>query len=115
MPVYPSPPPRCGRRPPASAPIPIPKYFNPRRPRGGATQAARARTAVATNANGISNAYDSQRNTDFLGLCLYDRRLGGPLHAREHCQRALTYDSSDPIAYFELGDIYSDLFQLRGR
>lgn len=56
------------------------------------------------------SAYDSQRSSGFLGLCLCDQRLGNPLQAREHCQRALTYDSSDPIAYFELGNVYRDLY-----
>ena len=56
------------------------------------------------------SSYDSQRSIGFLGLCLCDQRLGNPLQAREHCRRALTYDPSDPIAYFELGNVYRDLF-----
>jgi tetratricopeptide (TPR) repeat protein len=56
------------------------------------------------------SAYDSQRSSGFLGLCLCNQNLGNPLQAREDCQRALKYDSSDPIAYFELGNVYRDLF-----
>ena len=50
-----------------------------------------------------SLAYNSQRSTGFLGLCLCDQKLGDLLQGRDHCQRALKYDASDPIAYFELG------------
>lgn len=55
-------------------------------------------------------AYDIQRSIGFLGLCLCDQRLGNPLQARKHCQRALEYDATDPIAHFELGNVYRDLY-----
>lgn len=56
------------------------------------------------------SAYDSQRSSGFLGLCLCNQRLGNPLQARDDCHKALKYDSSDPIAYFELGNVYRDLY-----
>jgi tetratricopeptide (TPR) repeat protein len=59
-----------------------------------------------------SLAYNSQRSTGFLGLCLCDQKLGDLLQGRDHCQRALKYDPSDPIAYFELGAVYRDLFNV---
>ena len=55
-------------------------------------------------------AYNSQRSTGFLGLCLCDQRLGDLQQAREHCQKALRYDPLDPIGYFELGNVYRDMF-----
>ena len=55
-------------------------------------------------------SYDELRSAGFLGLCLCDQRLGNPLQARAHCQRALKYDSADPITFFELGNVNRDLF-----
>src|SRR5207244_2412828 len=55
-------------------------------------------------------SYDSQRSTGFLGLCLCDQRLGNLLQAKEHCQRALKYDSKDAIGHFVLGNVYRDLY-----
>jgi tetratricopeptide (TPR) repeat protein len=58
------------------------------------------------------SAYDSQRSSGFLGLCLCDQRLDNPLQARDDCQRAQKYDSTDPIVYFELGNVYRDLYNV---
>jgi tetratricopeptide (TPR) repeat protein len=45
-----------------------------------------------------------------LGLCLCDQKLGDLLQGKDHCQRALRYDPADPIGYFELANVYRDLF-----
>ena len=55
-------------------------------------------------------AYDALRNAGYLGLCLCDQRLGNPQQAKEHCERALKYAPADPITYFELGNVFRDLF-----
>jgi tetratricopeptide (TPR) repeat protein len=55
-------------------------------------------------------AYNSQRSTGYLGLCLCDQNLGELLQGIDHCRQALKYDPNDPMAYFELGNVYRDLF-----
>ncbi len=55
-------------------------------------------------------SYTALRNAGFLGMCLCEENLGNPLKAREYCQRAIKYDSEDPIAHFILGNVYRDLF-----
>jgi len=58
-------------------------------------------------------AYDSLRSSGFLGLCLCEQKVGNPLRAREYCARALKYAPNDPIAYFLLGNVNRDLFNVR--
>jgi tetratricopeptide (TPR) repeat protein len=58
-------------------------------------------------------AYDSLRGSGFLGLCLSEQKVGNPLKAREYCQRALTHVPSDPIAYFLLGNVNRDIYNVR--
>jgi tetratricopeptide (TPR) repeat protein len=55
-------------------------------------------------------AYNSQRSTGYLGLCLCDQNVGELQQGKDHCQQALKYDPDDPIAYFELGNVFRDLF-----
>jgi tetratricopeptide (TPR) repeat protein len=58
-------------------------------------------------------AYDSLRSAGFLGLCLSEAKVGNPLRAREYCERALKHSPQDPIAYFLLGNVNRDLFNVR--
>jgi tetratricopeptide (TPR) repeat protein len=58
-------------------------------------------------------AYDSLRSAGFLGLCLSEARVGNPLRARDYCERALRHSPQDPIAYFLLGNVNRDLFNVR--
>lgn len=58
-------------------------------------------------------AYDSLRSSGFLGLCLSEQKVGKPLKAREYCERALSHAPNDPIAYFLLGNINRDLYNVR--
>jgi len=60
-------------------------------------------------------SFDATRVAGFLGVCLSDQKLGNLLHAREYCQRAIKQDSSDPIAYFILGNVNRDLFNRDNR
>ena len=48
----------------------------------------------------------------YLGLC---PTPGKPLQAREHCGRTPKYDPNDPITYFELCNVFRDLFNNTGR
>jgi tetratricopeptide (TPR) repeat protein len=57
-------------------------------------------------------AYDALRTSGFLGLCLSEHKVGNPLRAREYCERALTYSPRDPIAFFLLGNVNRDLYNL---
>lgn len=52
------------------------------------------------------------RTAGYLGLCITENRTYNPLRAREYCTRALDYGEDDPIAYFLLGNINRDLFNL---
>ena len=54
--------------------------------------------------------YAYQRCLAFMGLCECQDMLGNRQHAIESCQKAIRYDSNDPIAYFLLANVYSDLF-----
>jgi tetratricopeptide (TPR) repeat protein len=45
-----------------------------------------------------------------MGLCECQDMLGNRQHAIESCEKAIHYDSNDPIAYFLLANVYSDLF-----
>jgi tetratricopeptide (TPR) repeat protein len=56
----------------------------------------------------VSYAY--QRSLGFMGLCECQDMLGNRRHAIESCEKAIHYDSNDPIAYFLLANVYSDLF-----
>lgn len=58
-------------------------------------------------------AYDSLRSAGFLGLCLSEQKVGNPLKARDYCKRALEHSPNDPIAYFLLGNVNRDLFNVR--
>ena len=58
-------------------------------------------------------AYDSLRSAGFLGLCLSEQKVGNPLRARDYCKRALDHAPNDPIAYFLLGNVNRDLFNVR--
>jgi tetratricopeptide (TPR) repeat protein len=58
-------------------------------------------------------AYDSLRSAGFLGLCLSEAKVGNPLRARDYCERALKHSPQDPIAYFLLGNVNRDLFNVR--
>jgi tetratricopeptide (TPR) repeat protein len=58
-------------------------------------------------------AYDSLRGSGFLGLCLSEQKVGNPLKAREYCERALTHIPNDPIAYFLLGNVNRDIYNVR--
>lgn len=58
-------------------------------------------------------AYDSLRSAGFLGLCLSEQKVGNPLKARDYCKRALSHAPNDPIAYFLLGNVNRDLFNVR--
>ena len=58
-------------------------------------------------------AYDSLRSAGFLGLCLSEQKVGNPLKARDYCKRALGHAPNDPIAYFLLGNVNRDLFNVR--
>jgi tetratricopeptide (TPR) repeat protein len=58
-------------------------------------------------------AYDSLRGSGFLGLCLSEQKVGNPLKAREYCQRALKHVPNDPIAYFLLGNVNRDIYNVR--
>jgi tetratricopeptide (TPR) repeat protein len=58
-------------------------------------------------------AYDSLRGSGFLGLCLSEHKIGNSLRAREYCQRALQHTPRDPIAYFILGNVNRDLYNVR--
>jgi tetratricopeptide (TPR) repeat protein len=58
-------------------------------------------------------AYDSLRGSGFLGLCLSEQKVGNPLKAREYCERALRHVPNDPIAYFLLGNVNRDIFNVR--
>jgi tetratricopeptide (TPR) repeat protein len=58
-------------------------------------------------------AYDSLRSSGFLGLCLSEQKVGNPLRAREYCQRALKHAPNDPIAYFLLGNVNRDIYNVR--
>ncbi|MFN7917072.1 MAG: caspase family protein [Vicinamibacterales bacterium] len=57
-------------------------------------------------------AWNGLRSAGFLGLCLTEQKVGNPLRARTYCQRALRHAPSDPIAWFLLGNINRDLFNL---
>ena len=61
------------------------------------------------------STYDNQRLAGFLGMCLCEQKLGNLLRAREYCDRALKYDSRDPIARFVSGNVYRDLFNSTDR
>jgi tetratricopeptide (TPR) repeat protein len=54
--------------------------------------------------------YAYQRCLAFMGLCECQDMLGNRRHAIESCEKAIHYDSNDPIAYFLLANVYSDLF-----
>ncbi len=54
--------------------------------------------------------YAYQRCLAFMGLCECQDMLGNRQHAIESCEKAIHYDSNDPIAYFLLANVYSDLF-----
>lgn len=58
-------------------------------------------------------AYDSLRSAGFLGLCLSEQKVGNPLKARDYCKRALEHSPSDPIAFFLLGNVNRDLFNVK--
>jgi tetratricopeptide (TPR) repeat protein len=55
-------------------------------------------------------SYAYQRSLAFMGLCECQDMLGNRQHAIESCEKAIHYDSNDPIAYFLLANVYSDLF-----
>jgi tetratricopeptide (TPR) repeat protein len=57
-------------------------------------------------------AYDALRTSGFLGLCLSEHKVGNPLRAREYCERALNYSPRDPIAFFLLGNVNRDLYNV---
>jgi tetratricopeptide (TPR) repeat protein len=59
------------------------------------------------------DAWDNLRTSGFLGLCLSEHKVGNPLRAREYCQRALTHSPNDPIAYFLLGNVNRDLYNVK--
>ncbi len=54
--------------------------------------------------------YAYQRSLAFMGLCECEDMLGNHRHAIESCERAIHYDSKDPMGYFFLANAYSDLF-----
>lgn len=58
-------------------------------------------------------AYDSLRSAGYLGLCLSEHKVGNPLRAREYCERALTHAPNDAIAYFLLGNVNRDIYNVR--
>jgi len=58
-------------------------------------------------------AYDSLRGSGFLGLCLSEQKVGNPLKAREYCERSLRHIPNDPIAYFLLGNVNRDIYNVR--
>jgi tetratricopeptide (TPR) repeat protein len=58
-------------------------------------------------------AYDSLRSAGFLGLCLSEEKVGNPLRARDYCRRAIKHAPDDPIAYFLLGNINRDIYNVR--
>ena len=58
-------------------------------------------------------AYDSLRSAGFLGLCLSEAKVGNPLRARDYCERALRHAPQNAIAYFLLGNVNRDLFNVR--
>jgi tetratricopeptide (TPR) repeat protein len=58
------------------------------------------------------SAYDGLRSAGFLGLCLSEFKVGNPLRARDYCERALKHAPNDPIAYFLLGNVDRDLFNV---
>src|SRR4051812_12378314 len=55
-------------------------------------------------------SYNNLRGAGYLGLCLSEHKVGNSLRAREYCERALTYESQNPIAFFVLGNVNRDLF-----
>ncbi len=54
--------------------------------------------------------YAYQRNLAYMGLCDCQDKLGNFLRARYACERAIQYDSTEPLSYFFLGNVYRDLF-----
>ena len=58
------------------------------------------------------DAYQSLRTAGYLGLCITEHRTYNPLRAREYCRRALKYNEDNAIAYFLLGNISRDLFNV---
>ena len=46
-------------------------------------------------------------------MCLSEQKVGNPLKAREYCQRALQHVPNDPIAYFLLGNVNRDIYNVR--
>lgn len=56
------------------------------------------------------DSYQSLRTAAFSGLCITEDRIGHRLRAREYCERALKYDTSNPITYFLLGNINRNLY-----
>jgi tetratricopeptide (TPR) repeat protein len=54
--------------------------------------------------------YAYQRSLAFMGLCECQDMLGNRQRAIESCQRAIHYDSNDPMSYFLLANVYTDLF-----
>ena len=55
-------------------------------------------------------SYNNLRSAGYLGLCLSEHKVGNSLRAREYCERALTYEPENPIAFFVLGNVNRDLF-----
>ena len=58
------------------------------------------------------DAYRNLRSAGYLGLCITEQRTYNPLRAREYCRRALRYNEENPVAYFLLGNISRDLFNV---
>lgn len=54
--------------------------------------------------------YAYQRSLAFMGLCECQDMLGNRKRAVESCERAIHYDSNDPMSYFLLANVYTDLF-----
>jgi tetratricopeptide (TPR) repeat protein len=54
--------------------------------------------------------YAYQRNLAYMGLCDCQDKLGYLQRARYACQRAIHYDTDEPLGYFFLGNVYRDLF-----
>ena len=58
------------------------------------------------------DAYRGLRTAGYLGLCITEQRTYNPLRAREYCRRAIRYNEANAIAYFLLGNISRDLFNV---
>ena len=58
-------------------------------------------------------AYDSLRSSGFLGLCLSEQKVGNPLQARDVLPAGARHSPNDPIAYFLLGNVNRDIYNVR--